>query len=85
MSPRSYTPLKLLGNGAFGTIWLCDWHTLLPPDTTLGPIQYVPGVYREWAGKRLVAVKRLAKRFNDGWKECQNLNELKVSHNWMNV
>ncbi|KAG6336581.1 hypothetical protein ID866_2519 [Astraeus odoratus] len=25
-SPRSYTPVRILGDGSFGTVLLCDWH-----------------------------------------------------------
>ncbi|KAF8078629.1 Pkinase-domain-containing protein [Lyophyllum atratum] len=59
ISTRSYTPLKVLGDGSFGTVWLCDWHGT-----------------PEWVGKRLVAVKRMKKRWEGGWDECQKLKEL---------
>ncbi|GLB36144.1 putative serine/Threonine protein kinases, catalytic domain [Lyophyllum shimeji] len=34
------------------------------------------GARPEWAGKRLVAVKRMKKRWEGGWDECQKLKEL---------
>jgi serine/threonine protein kinase len=77
-STRSYTPLKVLGDGSFGTVWLCDWHGTLPPNTPLSPMQCGAGARREWAGKRLVAVKLMKKRWEGGWDECQKLKELEV-------
>ncbi|KAJ3918203.1 kinase-like domain-containing protein [Lentinula edodes] len=75
-STRSYTPLKVLGDGSFGTVWLCDWHGTLPPNTPLSPMQCGAGARPEWVGKRLVAVKRMKKRWEGGWDECQQLKEL---------
>ncbi|KAF8922562.1 kinase-like domain-containing protein [Mucidula mucida] len=77
-STRSYTPLKVLGDGSFGTVWLCDWHGTLPPNTPLSSMQCGAGARPEWAGKRLVAVKRMKKRWEGGWDECQKLKELEV-------
>ncbi|KAL1741872.1 kinase-like domain-containing protein [Schizophyllum fasciatum] len=74
-SIRTYTPLKVLGDGSFGTVWLCDWHGTLPPNTPLSPMQ-AGGARPEWNGKRLVAVKRMKKRWEGGWDECQRLKEL---------
>ncbi|KAJ8522576.1 hypothetical protein ONZ45_g875 [Pleurotus djamor] len=34
------------------------------------------GARPEWAGKRLVAVKRMKKQWDGGWDECQKLKEL---------
>lgn len=79
-STRSYTPLKVLGDGSFGTVWLCDWHGTLPPNTPLSPMQCGAGARPEWAGKRLVAVKRMKKKWEGGWDECKKLKELEVSH-----
>ncbi|KAF8807399.1 Pkinase-domain-containing protein [Phlegmacium glaucopus] len=75
-STRSYTRLKVLGDGSFGTVWLCDWHGILPPNTPLSPMQRGAGARPEWAGKRLVAVKRMKKKWEGGWDECQKLKEL---------
>lgn len=36
------------------------------------------GARPEWAGKRLVAVKRMKKRWEGGWDECKKLKELEV-------
>ena len=80
-STRSYTPLKVLGDGAFGTVWLCDWHGTLPPNTP-NPLMQSPSRRPEWAGKRLVAVKRMKRRWEGGWEqgwnECQKNKELEV-------
>ncbi|KAJ7225522.1 kinase-like domain-containing protein [Mycena pura] len=75
-STRSYTELKSLGDGSFGTVWLCDWHGTLPPNTPLSAMQCGAGAKPEWAGKRLVAVKRMRKKWEGGWDECQRLKEL---------
>ncbi|KAJ7103541.1 kinase-like domain-containing protein [Mycena belliarum] len=75
-STRSYTELKSLGDGSFGTVWLCDWHGTLPPNTPLSPMQCGAGAKPEWAGKRLVAVKRMRKKWEGGWDECSRLKEL---------
>ncbi|KAJ7808627.1 kinase-like domain-containing protein [Mycena leptocephala] len=75
-STRSYTELKTLGDGSFGTVYLCDWHGTLPPNTPLSPMQCGPGAKPEWAGKRLVAVKRMRKKWAGGWDECKKLKEL---------
>lgn len=77
-STRSYTPVKLLGDGSFGTVWLCDWHGTLPPNTPFSPMQCGAGARAEWADMRLVAVKRMKKRWEGGWDECQKLKELEV-------
>ncbi|KAI0735147.1 Pkinase-domain-containing protein [Earliella scabrosa] len=75
-STRSYTPLKLVGDGSFGTVWLCDWHGTLPPNTPLSAMQCGRGARPEYAGKRLVAVKRMKKQWEGGWDECKKLKEL---------
>ncbi|KAG2072648.1 Pkinase-domain-containing protein [Suillus decipiens] len=75
-SHRSYTPIKTLGDGSFGTVLLCDWHGTLPPNTPLSPMQCGGGARPEWAGKRLVAVKRMKKKWEGGWDECKKLKEL---------
>ncbi|KAL5534244.1 hypothetical protein ACEPAG_706 [Sanghuangporus baumii] len=75
-SERSYTPIKVVGDGSFGTVWLADWHSALPPNTPLSPMQCGAGARPEWAGKRLVALKRMKKRWEGGWDECKKLKEL---------
>ncbi|KAF8527921.1 Pkinase-domain-containing protein [Hysterangium stoloniferum] len=75
-STRSWTPLKVVGDGSFGTVWLCDWHSSLPPNTPLSPMQCGDGARPEWSGKRLVAVKRMKKKWEGGWDECRRLKEL---------
>ncbi|KAL4243465.1 hypothetical protein ABKN59_001243 [Abortiporus biennis] len=75
-STRSYTPLKVVGDGSFGTVWLCDWHGTLPPNTPMSAMQCGAGARPEYAGKRLVAVKRMKKRWEGGWDECKRLKEL---------
>ncbi|KAF8875839.1 protein kinase [Infundibulicybe gibba] len=77
-STRSYTCIKTLGDGSFGTVWLCDWHSALPPNTPLPPMQCGAGARPEWTGKRLVAVKRMKEKREGGWDECQKLKELEA-------
>jgi hypothetical protein len=76
LDPRSYTILKEVGDGSFGTVWLADWHSELQlPPGTLPP---GPSSRPEYKGKRLVAIKRMKKAFEGGWEECMRLKELKV-------
>lgn len=37
VAPRSYTILKEVGDGSFGTVWLADWHS---------PLEYVFALYQ---------------------------------------
>ncbi|KAK4058182.1 Serine/threonine protein kinase [Microbotryomycetes sp. JL221] len=75
LEPRSYTILKEVGDGSFGTVWLADWHSQLElPPGTLPP---GPSSRPEFKGKNLVAVKRMKKSFDGGWDECLKLKELK--------
>ncbi|PVF97509.1 Pkinase-domain-containing protein [Serendipita vermifera] len=76
MSERSYTPVKGVGDGSFGTVWLCDWHTPLPSSIQLAPMQQGAGAKPEWQGKRLVAIKRMKKRWDGGWDDCRKHPEL---------
>lgn len=76
LAPRSYTVLKEVGDGSFGTVWLADWHSPLQlPPGTLPP---GPSSRPEYKGKKLVAIKRMKKAFEGGWDECMKLKELKV-------
>ncbi|KAG8961112.1 hypothetical protein FRC03_005758 [Tulasnella sp. 419] len=75
-SVRSWTPLKNVGVGSYSEVQLCDWHSPLPPNTPLSPMQCGAGARPEWAGKRLVALKRMKKRWERGWAECKHLKEL---------
>ncbi|SCV68827.1 BQ2448_948 [Microbotryum intermedium] len=75
LEPRSYTIIKEVGDGSFGTVWLADWHSELQlPPGTLPP---GPSSRPEYKGKRLVAIKRMKKAFEGGWAECTKLKELK--------
>ncbi|QRV90837.1 meiosis induction protein kinase IME2/SME1 [Ceratobasidium sp. AG-Ba] len=75
-SQRSWTTLKNVGDGSFGTVWLCDWHSPLPPGTPYSPMQCSPRVRPEWAGRRLVALKRMKRQWEGGWDECKTLKEI---------
>lgn len=78
MSERSYTFVKAVGDGSFGQVWLCDWHSHLPPHVTLARMQQGQGARAEWQGKHLVAIKRMKKRWEGGWDECKKHPELEV-------
>jgi len=41
-------------------------------------MQCGPGARPEYANKRLVAVKRMKKRWEGGWDECKKLKELEA-------
>ncbi|CAE6378867.1 unnamed protein product [Rhizoctonia solani] len=75
-SARSWTTLKNVGDGSFGSVWLCDWHSPLPPNTPLSPMQCGPKVRPEWVGRRLVALKRMKRQWEGGWDECKTLKEI---------
>jgi len=77
-SIRSFTPVKAFGDGSFGTVWLCDWHGPLPPNTPMSTMQAVVGARPDYANMRLVAVKRMKKKWEGGWDECRKLKELEV-------
>jgi hypothetical protein len=78
-SVRSYTLLKVVGDGSFGAVWLCDWHSALPPNTPLSPMQCGQGAKPEYAGKRLVAIKKMKKKWDGGWNECKKTQGTRVS------
>jgi serine/threonine protein kinase len=76
---RSYTQIKELGDGSFGTVWLCDWHSPIRQDHMLSAMQCGAGSRPEWAGKRLVALKMMKKVWENGWDQAKTLGELAVS------
>jgi hypothetical protein len=77
-SIRSFTPIKACSDGSFATVWLCDWHGPLPPNTPISTMQSIVGTRPEYANRRLVAVKRMRRRWELGWDECRRLKELEV-------
>ncbi|EIM83509.1 Pkinase-domain-containing protein [Stereum hirsutum FP-91666 SS1] len=77
-STRSFTPIKEVGDGSFGTVVLCDWHGQLPPNTPLPAMQAGAGARPDYANKRLAAVKRMKKKWEGGWDECMRLKELEA-------
>lgn len=64
----------MLGDGTFGTVWLSDWHSVLPSGTHLSAMQCGAGARPEWNRKRLVAVKRL-KRQGYNWESFLHVRE----------
>jgi hypothetical protein len=44
----------------------------------MSTMQAVVGARPEYANMRLVAVKRMKKKWEGGWDECRKLNELEV-------
>ncbi|KAG2034707.1 kinase-like domain-containing protein [Suillus americanus] len=78
-SQRSFIVIKNIGEGSFGSVFLCDWHGKLPREVPPPSAIQINGVARpELAGMRLVAVKKLKRRLEHGWDECQYLKELKA-------
>ncbi|KAG8907557.1 hypothetical protein FRB99_003716 [Tulasnella sp. 403] len=76
-SVRSYTPLKNVGDGSFGTVVLADWHSPLPPGVSISPMQLNIKVSSSpSAPRRMVAIKRMKKKWQNGWAECKQLKEL---------
>lgn len=71
----------MLGDGSFGTVWLCDWHSPVRPEVMLSAMQCGAGARSEWTGKRLVAVKRMKRVWEGGWAQAKTLGELVVSNN----
>ena len=78
---RAYTELKCLGDGSFGTVWLCDWHSPVKHHVLLSAMQCGAGARPEWSGKRLVALKRMKRVWEGGWSQAKTLGELVVSRN----
>ncbi|KAF7971158.1 hypothetical protein HWV62_21978 [Athelia sp. TMB] len=77
-SARSFTHIKVLGDGLFSTVWLCDWHGMLPPNTPLSPMQCGAGARPAYTGKRLVVVKKIKARRESVWDECKTFEELEA-------
>lgn len=75
LEPRSFTVLKAMGDGSFGTVFLADW--LSPLSLPPGTLPPGPSSRPEYAGKRLVAIKKMKKAF-EIWDDCMKLKELKV-------
>lgn len=48
-------------------------------DVLLSAMQCGAGARSEWAGKRLVALKKMKRVWDGGWNEAKNLGELAVS------
>ncbi|WFC96127.1 centractin- actin- protein of the dynactin complex [Malassezia brasiliensis] len=73
--PRDYTIIKSLGTGSFGTVYVADWQSPLPSGAMVPAMQH--SLTRPaYAGKRLVAIKRMKKPFA-AWEDCIKLNELR--------
>ena len=75
---RDYTEIRELGDGSFGTVFLCDWHSPIKPDHMLSAMQSGAGARPEWTGKRLVALKRMKRAWEGGWDSAKTLQELAV-------
>ncbi|KAG8951983.1 hypothetical protein FRC04_005316 [Tulasnella sp. 424] len=77
-SVRSYTPLKNVGDGSFGTVVLADWHSPLPPGVSISPMQLNIKFNSSSSSTplRMVAIKRMKKKWQGGWAECSQLKEL---------
>ncbi|RXK39235.1 CMGC/RCK/MAK protein kinase [Tremella mesenterica] len=76
LSGRKYTKLKNLGDGSFGNVYLCDWHSPVKSDVYLSAMQCGAGAREEWVGKRLVALKVTKKEVEGGWEESSRSPEV---------
>lgn len=73
---RSYTVIKELGSGFFGTVCVADWHSPLPSGALVPAMQH-SSTRPEYIGKRLVAIKRMKRAFSS-WDDCLQLNEVRA-------
>jgi len=71
-----FTVIKLLGEGSFATVFLCDWHGVPGPPESPYSVRINRGA--EQSGMRLVAVKKMRRRWEHDRHECENLKEVKV-------
>ncbi|KIM40355.1 hypothetical protein M413DRAFT_446540 [Hebeloma cylindrosporum] len=75
-SIRTYTPLKTISQGPFGSVHFCHWHSIFPPCVDPPPL---PTIARYGVGRDLVALKVIP--MNSGqdpnkWKELEVLRNL---------
>ncbi|KAG2754204.1 kinase-like protein, partial [Suillus brevipes Sb2] len=75
-SLRSFSIIKTLGSGSFGSVFLCDWHSNLPHSAPPPSPTHIHDVARP--GTHLVAVKKLKRKLDQGWDACHSLKELKA-------
>lgn len=73
---RDFSIIRELGNGSFGTVCVAEWRSPLPTGTMVPAMQH-SYTRPEYIGKRLVAIKRMKRRFHS-WDDCMRLNELKA-------
>lgn len=71
---REYVPIKKLGTGSFGSVFVVDWHSPLPTGTLVPAMQH-SYTRPEYVGKRIVAIKKM-KRSYKTLQDCLSLNEL---------
>lgn len=75
---RQYTLIRCLGSGSFGTVHVADWHSSLPSGALVPAMQH-RHTRPMYAGKRLVAIKRMKVPFAS-WEDCVKVNELRVGY-----
>ena len=71
---RQFVPIKKSGTGSFGSVFVADWQSPLPPCTLLPAMQH-SYTRPEYMGKRIVAIKKM-KRSYKTLQDCLSLNEL---------
>lgn len=75
-APRQYTPIRRAGSGAFGDVYIADWHSSLPSGAMVPAMQH-SYTRPAFIGKRIVAIKRC--RFPMGQTRGNvRLNELRA-------
>ena len=60
---REFVPIKRLGTGSFGTVFVADWHSPLPSGTMVPAMQH-SYARPEYVGKRIVAIKRMIRPYS---------------------
>ncbi|VDB91493.1 unnamed protein product [Peniophora sp. CBMAI 1063] len=75
---KSLTALKAVGDGSFGSVWLCDWHSELSFPIELTAPSAGPGSRPEYQGKRVVAVKRMKRQWRGDEGDWRTLREIQA-------
>lgn len=73
---REFVPIKRLGTGSFGSVFVVDWHSPLPSGTMVPAMQH-SYTRPEYVGKRIVAMKKM-KRTYKSREDCLSLCELRA-------
>ena len=75
---RRFTALKALGDGDFGTVYLCDWHSDCSFASGLPVSSDGLRSRPEYQGMRVVAVKRMKQEWRGDEEDWRRLQEAQV-------